>query len=261
MFANRSIDDILDPMARDSKPTWGFRLAPRQWLPLARAVREDPDDVALGARVFFAVGGHDEGPTFRRFLQSASGRKLVEAREGYPPLFTDYDALRALPDGTLGREYVRDLDERAIDPVELARLTEAAYVGCDFSTDHEYVRDRVRHAHDLLHTLTGYGVDILGEAGVLAFTFGQTGNKGWAMLVTLNLLSGFSTGRFDGARVAWKGYLRGRRARFVPAVRDWDRLIEMPIDDARAELGITPLEPYEPMALEDIFSKAPSAAR
>jgi len=248
-------------MARRSKPTWGFRLAPREWLPLFRAVREDPDDVALGARVFFSIGGHDEGPTYDRFLRSASGRRLVEDRLSYPPLLTDYDALRALPDGTLGREYVRDLDERGIDPVELARLTEEAYVGCEFSPDHQYVRDRVRHAHDLLHTLTGYGVDILGEAGVLAFTFGQTGNRGWAMLVALNVLSGFSTGRFDGALVAWKGYQRGRRASFVPAADDWERLLRLPIDEARAELGITPLAPYRPMALDDIFRNAPTEAR
>jgi ubiquinone biosynthesis protein COQ4 len=248
-------------MARRSKPTWGFRVAPRQWLSLFRAVREDPDDVALGARVFFSIGGHDEGPTYKRFLRSASGRRVVENRSSYTPLLTDYEALRALPDGTLGREYMQDLDERGIDPIELARLTEEAYVGCEFSPDHEYVRDRVRHAHDLLHTLTGYGVDILGEAGVLAFTFGQTGNKGWAMLVALNLLSGFSTGRFDGALVAWKGYQRGRRASFVPAADDWEHLLRLPIDDARAELGITPLMPYRPMALDDIFRNAPTEAR
>ncbi len=247
-------------MARRAKQTWGFRLAPRKWLSLARAVREDPDDVALGAKVFFSVGGHDEGPTYRRFLRSPTGRRLVQARASYPPLFTDYDRLRELPDGTLGREYVRDLDERGIDPVELARLTEEAYVGCEFSPDHEWVRDRVRHAHDLLHTLTGYGVDILGEAGMLAFTFGQTSNKGWVLLVMLNVLSGFSTGRFDGARVAWKGFERGRRAQFVPASDDWDRLLRLPIDQARAELGITPLEPYRPMALGDIFQNAPGDA-
>jgi hypothetical protein len=81
------------------------------------------------------------------------------------------------------------------------------------------------------------------------------------MLVALNVLSGFSTGRFDGALVAWKGYQRGRRASFVPAADDWERLLRLPIDEARAELGITPLAPYRPMALDDIFRNAPTEAR
>ena len=241
---------------RSAKQTWGYRLTPRDWPSLFRAVKEDPNDVELGARVFFSIGGHDEGPTYRRFLRSDEGRQLVEDRTGYPALFTDFDRLRALPDGTLGREYVRQLDERGIDPLELSALTYRCYEGLDFSPEHVYVRDRVREAHDLLHTLTGYGIDITGEAGVLSFTFGQTGNKGWAALVCLNVLTSFSVGRFSALVVAVKGYLRGRRARFIPAATDWERLLQLPIEEARAELGIIPLEPYEPLFLEDVFVNA-----
>ena len=68
---------------------------------------------------------------------------------------------------------------------------------------------------DLFHTLTGYGVDLNGEAGVLAFTFGQT---------------------------------------------DWDRLLGLPIEEARAELGISPLEPYRPLELEDAFGSSSTGA-
>ncbi|NNL66660.1 MAG: hypothetical protein HKP30_10485 [Myxococcales bacterium] len=222
-------------------------------------VREDPGDVALGARVFFAVGGHDEGPTWRRFQASPEGAALLRDRKPYPPLFTDYAALRALPPGTLGRRYVDELDARGIDPVELARKTDEAYAGRAFRPDHAWVRDRVRHAHDLFHTLTGYGIDLLGEAGVLAFTFGQTGNKGWAMLVFLNQLAALRKGRIDGWSTAWKAWRRGRRARFLPAVDDWDRLLRLPIDAARRELGIAPLEPYRPLDLEEVFGPLANA--
>lgn len=240
-------------MSAPARPTWGFRLEPRAWPRLAREVREDPGDVALGARVFFSVGGHDEGPTYRRFLRAPGGAALVRERRGYPPLFTDLDALRALPASTLGREYVRELDDRGIDPVELARLAERAYAGRNFSPEHAWVRDRVRHAHDLFHTLAGYGIDLVGEAGVLAFTFGQTGNKGWAVLVLLNQLTALAKGRVDGWAVAWKGFQRGRRARFLPAVDDWDRLLRLPLEAARAELGISPPEPYRPLGLDEAF--------
>lgn len=240
-------------MSLRAKDSWGFRLAPQRWPSLFRAVRESPDDVVLGAKVFFSIGGHDEKPTYRRFLRTGVGAAMVRNRTAYPALFTDDDALRGLPDGTLGREYIRELDARGIHPRELSRLTDLAYEDYEFSPDHAYVRDRVREAHDLYHTLTGYGVDVAGEAGVLAFTFAQTGNKGWAMLVLLNTMSGLTTGRFDGVVVAIKGYRRGRRARFLPAVHDWDRLLRAPLEEARAELGITPMDPYRPIELGEVF--------
>jgi ubiquinone biosynthesis protein COQ4 len=237
------------------RPTWGFRLQPRAWLPLVRRVREDPGDVAVGARVFFSIGGHDEEPSWRRLVASATGSRLARERRPYPALFTDYERLRALPAGTLGREYVRELDARAICPVELARETEAAYVGRAFTPEHAYVRDRVRDAHDLFHTLTGYGIDVVGEAGVLSFTFGQTGNKGWAMLVLLNLLTSLLAGRIDTGRVAWAGYRCGRRARYLPAVADWERLLQTPLAEVRRELGIAPMRPYRPLDIDDAFAR------
>lgn len=246
---------------RKSKQTWGFRLAPRQWPSLAKQVQASPDDVALGARVFFALGGHDEGGAYRRFFETPDGKRLLDTRADYPALFTDYERLRALPAGTLGYEYVRELDERGIHPLEINLATEPAYEGVEFSPEHRYVRDRVRNVHDLIHTLSGYGIDMNGEVGVAAFTLAQTGNKGWGMLVLLNLVTALlAAGRVDGARVAWRSYRRGRRARFVPAVADWERLLELPIDQARAELGISPPEPYRELRLEDMFDSAAKSA-
>lgn len=105
-------------MACRAKQTWGFRWAVRQWPSLAKQVQAAPDDVALGARVFFAMGGHDEGGAYRRFCETEEGKRLLETRGDYPALFTDYDRLRALPAKTLGWQYVRELDERGIHPLE-----------------------------------------------------------------------------------------------------------------------------------------------
>jgi len=241
-------------VARAADETWGFEFRPSEWLRLARLVQEDPGNVELGARVFYSLGGHDEGPTHERFLRTETGRELVRNATAYPDLFTHRELLRELPAGSLGREYVRELDERGIDPVELGRLTQAAHQGREFSRAHAYVRDRVRQAHDLIHTLLGCGIDVIGEAGVLAFTFGQTGNKGWAMLVFLNALTTLTRFRFDGWALSWKAYRLGRRAQYLPARDDWDRLLRLPLEAARAELDITPLSPYEPLALDDALA-------
>jgi ubiquinone biosynthesis protein COQ4 len=242
-------------MATAAKATWGFRIRPLEFFRVARLIRRDAGNVALGARLFFSLGGHDEGPTYQRFLRSASGRRLVDDATPLPALLTDFERMRALPSGTLGREYVRELDDRHIDPLDLAAQTEPAYEGCAFTPEHAYVRDRVRNSHDLYHTLTGYGIDVIGEAGVLAFTFGQTGNKGWFMLVLLNGLTALMAARFNGWRVSWRGYLRGRRSTYLPAVEDWERLLALPLDQARAELSIPPLQPYKPLDLDAVFGR------
>jgi ubiquinone biosynthesis protein COQ4 len=267
--AHRGADETVDArderryshaVPRIAKQTWGYRLSPGEWPFLFRSLRETPDDVALGARIFFALGGHDEGPTYRRLVQTEEGAHLAQNRIGYPALFTDYDRLRALPEGTLGREYVDRLDERDIHPAGIIEATRPVYDDIDFSLDHEYTRDRLSDIHDLFHVLTGYGIDMHGEAGVAAFTFAQSGNKGWASLVFLHILIGFSARRVDGPKVIVNGYLRGRRARYILAENDWDRLLRLPIDDARAELGISPLEPYRPMDRSEAFASAAGQA-
>ena len=112
---------------------------------------------------------------------------------------------------------------------------------------------RIRDAHDLFHTLTGYDIDVNGEGGVLSFTFGQTGNKGWLALVFLNHLLALRVARFDGWLVSFKGYLRGRRARHILSIRDWGRLLELPLEEVRVELGIAPLEPYTRLTHDNVF--------
>jgi len=148
-------------MPRTAEATWGFRLQPREWPRLAREIREDPGDVAVGARFFFSVGGHDEEPTWWRFVRTPEGARMVREETGYPALFTDYEQLRALPPGTLGREYVRD---------------------------------------------------------------------------------------------------RVRDARYLAAVEDWDRLLRLPLEEARAELGISPPQPYRTLALGEVFASAAESA-
>jgi ubiquinone biosynthesis protein COQ4 len=39
--------------------------------------------------------------------------------------------------------------------------------------------------HDLFHIVTGYGRDPLGEACLTAFSFAQTGLKGFALIATV----------------------------------------------------------------------------
>ena len=91
--------------------------------------------------------------------------RRLEAVCGYAPSH-DLATLRALPDGTLGREYARFLDANAIEPLVVSPAVR------------ERLRDRpyaLRYTatHDLHHLITGFDTGLAGELGVLAFYVGQ----------------------------------------------------------------------------------------
>ncbi|TRZ03561.1 hypothetical protein DNTS_013480 [Danionella cerebrum] len=81
----------------------------------------------------------------------------------------DLSHMSALPDGTLGREYLRFLEENKVTPDTRADVK--------FVDDEElaYVMQRYREVHDLMHTLLGMPTNMLGEVVVKCFEAAQTG--------------------------------------------------------------------------------------
>jgi ubiquinone biosynthesis protein Coq4 len=78
----------------------------------------------------------------------------------------DLATLRALPDGSLGREYARFLDANGIVP-----LTISADVRARFQDEPYALRYTV--THDLHHVLAGFDAGLAGELGLVAFNVGQ----------------------------------------------------------------------------------------
>ena len=129
-----------------------------RWAALTRLIRTlragGPNgDIALLKNMLFRV----EAPP-------AIDAQLDDVRGYLPP--PDLDAMRALPDGTLGREVVRQLDDNGFEPFvvseDLRPLLDA----------HTYIARYVA-THDVFHVLTGFDTSLPGEIGVLAFTHAQ----------------------------------------------------------------------------------------
>jgi ubiquinone biosynthesis protein Coq4 len=89
----------------------------------------------------------------------------LEALHGYAP-DQDADALRKLPAGTLGREYIRFLDANGLAPLVVSPALKERY------RTNPWVL-RYTATHDLHHLLTGFDTGLAGEAGVVAFNVGQ----------------------------------------------------------------------------------------
>ncbi|KFO65646.1 hypothetical protein N302_13180, partial [Corvus brachyrhynchos] len=81
----------------------------------------------------------------------------------------DMARLQGLPDGSLGREYARFLEDNKVSP--------DTRMPPKFVDDEElaYVIQRYREVHDLMHTLLGMPTNMLGEVVVKWFEAVQTG--------------------------------------------------------------------------------------
>lgn len=158
---------------------------------------------------------------------------------GYAPR-VELAALRALPDGTLGREYVRLLDDNGYDAFE---VTDA--VPRDMLERHVFGL-RIAVTHDMVHVLTGFDTSWAGELGVLAFSVGQ-GNSAAQTYVALPLALVMYPLRAPWQipallRCLRQGWRMGKRARFVLGQRleDW---FARPVEEVRKMLDITVPEP------------------
>ncbi len=146
----------------------------------------------------------------------------------------DLDALRALPDGTLGREFARLMDDDGLDPADLP-VVEAEDPGA-------YLFAHLYETHDIWHVITGLPTDVKGELGLQAFYTAQIPGQLAPVLLAVGLLqTAFRQmdEREDRMELIARGWRMGRRARPLFGMR-WAELWDRPVAELREELGIEP---------------------
>jgi len=228
-----------DPEIKDS--AW---YQPRAAMHAMRKLMEDPEDTAQVFRIIKAMSGPARAKSFKRFCKTAVGRRVLANRESLADRLNDRDALRAMPEGSLGRAYLAFVERENLSADGLADASEEG--GRYFKTaDQELYSNRTRDMHDLWHVTTGYGRDGLGELSLLAFSFAQLGNIGIAMIIYFGARGGV---RESGDRRIWKavweGFRNGRRATWW-AGEDWEGLLSAPLEDVRKQLGVVRPDTYK----------------
>lgn len=171
----------------------------------------------------------------RGVFDTDEGRALLDER----PHLADADPemLRALPAGSLGREWVEFLDRHQLD-LGLTRQPTPHTRG-ELET---YLLHRIRQSHDLWHQLLGLGVRGHEEVLVHAFSLAQTGLPSSVGIVLFGAVKHmvlerrWSCLRHDLRRA----YRIGARAAPLLAVY-WERYFAEPIDEVRARFNIEPL--------------------
>lgn len=201
-----------------------------------RAIKRLVKNPAELGEVFRLVDAIESPELEKTFVQDfandpAMQRALVERpRIGR----VDVAELRALPEGTLGREFADFLTSNALDPEDI----EVNEVHSAF----DYIRAHLRETHDVWHVATGMGTDVAGELGLQAFYYAQFRAPLAVMLLTVGLLNTFfyeMDDRDRRMRQIVRGYLMGKRARSLVGYR-WAERWATPLGEVRRELGIEP---------------------
>ncbi|MCB9781296.1 MAG: hypothetical protein H6742_22200 [Alphaproteobacteria bacterium] len=151
----------------------------------------------------------------------------------------DRPALRALPEGSLGRAYVDFLDLHGFDPADIP--THDAAGGRVLPG--EWAIDHLRETHDLWHVLTGFDIDTCGEGGLQAFYLAQVPSPLPLILMGGILLNAMKEPPEEAARrmdALTRGWSMGKAARSIFGIVWRERWAE-PLVDVQRSLGIVPL--------------------
>ena len=215
------------------------RPRPIQWRRLLQALailwESRPEKVLDAAfTVGDALGGMSDERQLRRILATPAGQRLLARRSSLPEALADHDALRAMPDGSLGREFLAFCERHGLDS---RKLVEAQH---RMSRDHrdldsvrQWLGDRLTVMHDLWHVLVGYDATHAGESALMCFSLPQRVNdRALPIFVAMSLLS-----RRIAPRNAWEAWRRGRRAVLL-AAQPFEELLPLPLAEVRRRLGI-----------------------
>ena len=231
---------IYDPARPEMK-----RDIPKAWRHFKELVK-DKENTREVFHIFEALPWTGLRPAAEKFLTSERGQALRASEPALQPILDDHAALRKLPKGTVAHAYCDFMEREGLTSQGLIDEFEEFAEGRErFDDQFIWYLDRMRDTHDMLHVLTGFGRDALGEQCVLAFTYSQQPSPA-------HLFLGYAGGLEIKKRIKSK-------APVLRAVREGQRLgkacprlvetsirelLATPLDEARRQRNITPARYY-----------------
>ena len=222
--------------ARRPAPRLRPLTALRHFTDLAR----DKDDTVAVFKMFEALPWKGLEANARKFASDEKLRAIRSAEPYLPAILDDHDRLRKMPLGSLAHAYCDFMEKENLSARGLVEEYEkAGQSSAHYGDIAAWLEDRTRDTHDLLHVLTGYGRDALGEACVLAFSYGQEpslGNLFIAYPVGLTVLQQGGWGA-PVLRAIREGQRLGRNCRHLVEESVLE-LLPLSLAEVRQRLGI-----------------------
>ncbi|WP_332659558.1 Coq4 family protein [Brevundimonas sp.] len=214
-----------------------------------RLIRDKEDTVQV-FRIMQALSGRSVSRGYQRMLATMEGGRQAFLREELAHKLDDPAWLARFEAGTVGAGYRAFREARGFTADGLAEVEREVVPFIDAPHPILWYSRRLRDIHDIWHVLTGYGTDALGEACVVSFSYGQTGNLGFAFI-------GWGAAReirrearsVPARRAVWQAYRNGKAARWLPGL-DYEALFDQPLDQVRERLNIRPATVYQVVPAE-----------
>ncbi|MEX0643923.1 MAG: Coq4 family protein [Parvularculaceae bacterium] len=199
----------------------------------------DKEDTAQVFRIFDYLDGPQSEKNFQRFATTPGGQRMMRENADLAPLLSEKTWLRRLPAETLGGQYIRFMDAENIGAEGLIDYEKKANArSLRLEPGRRIFISTGYQLHDVWHVLVGYGRDLVGEATVLAFTYGQLQIKGINLLCrTLGIKETLLNLGVPVWAILDEGEKLGREAEWL-LPQDWKKLLETPLDDVRRTLNV-----------------------
>jgi ubiquinone biosynthesis protein COQ4 len=223
-----SIADFVSDL-KDMKPLQAWRSV--------RALLADPDSTGEVFKIIEALKGGSLVRAVERLGATPAGRDLLQRKPDILPVLSDRAALRAMPEGSVGRAYLKFVETQYLSADGLVAASEEAPRGQGKTPDECWMGNRLRDIHDLQHVLCGYGRDPLGELCLLSFMTTQTPNRGIAFIIFMAKRKFRENSQIDVDACVAEGRRIGHGAAWFPAV-PWEQRLAEPLAHLRAELGL-----------------------
>ena len=176
-----------------------------------------------------ALGNH-----MMKYMLSQSGIKQM-IKDQWRPAPINLDYLEELPKESLGYHYVSALKAQGVDPNKLIDHKQIV-------DDKDFIIHRLKETHDIIHVLTGFGTDEIGELGIQAFQLAQTRSPLALLLIFGVILKMLQDDDefFDFAKLMHalsRGFEAGATAQCVASFR-LEESWEKPLNEWKAELSM-----------------------
>ena len=220
------------------KPRYDF---PKAWHHFKELIK-DKENTAEVAPIFEALPWRGVYEAATAFLSTERGQALRKAEPSLVEILDDHEALRKLPEGTLAHVYCDFMEREGLSAQGLAdELDKYRRPDQYFNDQADWYFRRMRDTHDLMHILSGFGRDALGEQCVLAFTYSQ-------QPALAHLFLGYAGAYEIKRRMKTRAPIFGAVREAQRMGRACPRLIEQPIlellatpfNELRARLNIQP---------------------
>ena len=195
---------------------------------------QHPDDLQSVYAVAASVQGSPMAAQMMRHMLSQPGIAAM-IQQQWRPAPIDLDALEQLPPGSLGHCYASQLKSQGITPQTLIDPT-------PITSDKEFIVHRLKETHDIVHVLTGFGVDGVGEIGLQAFNLAQNRSPLAVLLIFGGMLKTLQDDEplEDLLHAISRGFEMGLKAECVVGYRLEDAW-ERPLNAWRMELNLSQL--------------------